>query len=119
MRKLPTQLLRISLALHLVECYYNPANSFGELQLATLERAVEVCRYYRSAFAVVQEKTADSDSISSILLKIWDLATINPDGVTPRDIYRGIKAIGRRAKEAGRSVGAYTIELINKLVTHC
>jgi hypothetical protein len=116
MRKLPTQMLRIALGLHLVECYYNRAQSFEELQLATLERAVEVCRYYRSAFAVVQEKTADSDSISSILLKIWDMATIKTDGVTPRDIYRSIKAIGRHAKQTGRSVGAYTIELIAKLV---
>lgn len=116
MRKLPTQLLRIALALHLVECYYNRNLSFGELQLATLERAVEICRYYRSAFAVVQEKIADSDNISSILLKIWDLATIKPEGVTPRDIYRGIKAIGRRAKQVGRGVGAYTVELITKLV---
>ena len=116
MRKLPTQLLRIALALHLVECYYNPSLIFGELQLTTLEKAVEVCRYYRSAFAVVQEKTADSDNISSILLKIWDMATIKPEGVTPRDIYRGIKAIGRRAKQVGRGVGAYTVELITKLV---
>ncbi len=116
MRKLPTQLLRIALGLHLVECYYNPSLTFGELQLATLERAVEVCRYYRSAFTVVQEKTADSDNISSILLKMWDIATTNPDGVTPRDLYRGIKAIGRRAKQVGRGVGAYTIELITKLV---
>jgi hypothetical protein len=116
MRKLPTQMLRIALGLHLVECYYNRAQSFEELQLATLERAVEVCRYYRSAFAVVQEKTADSDSISSILLKIWDMATIKTDGVTPRDIYRSIKAIGRRAKQTGRSVSAYTLELITKLI---
>ena len=116
MRKLPTQLLRIALALHVVECYYHRSLSFGELQLATLERAVEVCRYYRSAFTVVQEKTADSDNASSILLKIWDMATINPDGVTPRELYRGIKAIGRRAKQVGRSVGAYTVELIAKLV---
>nr|MDJ0570773.1 DUF3987 domain-containing protein [Pleurocapsa sp. MO_192.B19] len=116
MRKLPTQLLRIALGLHLVECYYNRALSFEELQQDTLERAVEVCRYYRSAFAVVQEKTADSDNISSILLKIWDLATIKPDGVTPREIYRGIKAIGRRAKQVGQGVGAYTVELITKLV---
>ncbi len=116
MRKLPTQLLRIALGLHLVECYYNRALAFEELQLATLERAVEVCRYYRSAFAVVQEKTADSDNISSILLKIWDLATIKPDGVTPRDIYRGIKAVGRRAKQVGRGMGAYTVELMTKLV---
>nr|MDJ0690032.1 hypothetical protein [Xenococcaceae cyanobacterium MO_188.B32] len=66
--------------------------------------------------AVVQEKIADSDNISSILLKIWDLATIKPEGVTPRDIYRGIKAIGRRAKQVGRGVGAYTVELMTKLV---
>ncbi len=116
MRKLPTQLLRIALALHLVECYYNRDLSFGELQQDTLERAVEICRYYRSALAVVQEKIADSDNISSILLKIWDLATIKPEGVTPRDIYRGIKAIGRRAKQVGRGVGAYTVELITQLV---
>jgi hypothetical protein len=116
MRKLPTQLLRIALGIHLVECYYDRHKSFGELQLDTLERAVEICRYYRSAFAVVQEKTADSDNASSILLKIWDMATINPSGVTPREFYRGIKAIGRRAKEVGRSVGAYTVELLSKLV---
>ncbi len=116
MRKLPTQLLRIALGLHLVECYYNRGLSFEELQLATLERAVEICRYYRSAFTVVQEKIADSDNISSILLKIWDLATIKPEGVTPRDIYRGIKAIGRRAKQVGRGVGAYTVELMTQLV---
>ena len=116
MRKLPTQLLRIALGLHLIECYYDRDKSFKELQQDTLERAVEICRYYRSAFAVVQEKTADSDNASSILLKIWDMATINPNGVTPREIYRGIKAIGRRAKDVGRSVGAYTIELLLKLV---
>ena len=116
MRKLPTQLLRIALGLHLVECYYNGDRFFGELQLTTLERAVEVCRYYRSTFALVREKTADSDNISSILLKMWDLATVKPDGVTPRELYRGIKAIGRRAQQTGRSIAAYTIELINKLV---
>ena len=44
------------------------------------------------------------------------MATIKPEGVTPRDIYRGIKAIGRRAKQVGRGVGAYTVELITKLV---
>ena len=116
MRKLPAQLLRIALGLHLIECYYDCNKYAGELQRDTLERAVEICRYYRSAFALVQEKTADSDNASSILLKIWDMATINPNGVTPREIYRSIKAIGRRAKEVGRSVGAYTIELLSKLV---
>ncbi len=130
MRKLPTQLLRIALALHFIEFYCDrnrtgrtrgrghlapqPLN-FWELQLDTLERAVEVCRYYRSAFQVVQEKASDTDSISSILLKVWDLAITQPNGMTPREIYRNIKAISRRAKELGRTVSAYTLELLSKL----
>ncbi|MGB5768857.1 MAG: hypothetical protein WBM32_03155, partial [Crocosphaera sp.] len=94
----------------------SPDRNFWELQLDTLERAVEVCRYYRSAFQVVQEKASDTDSISSILLKIWDLAITQSNGMTPREIYRHIKAIGRRAKELRRTVSAYTLELLSKLV---
>ncbi len=116
MRKLPTQLLRIALALHFIEFYCDRNRNFWELQLDTLERAVEVCRYYRSAFQVVQEKASDTDSISSILLKIWDLAITQTNGMTPREIYRHIKAISRRAKELGRTVSAYTLELLSKLV---
>jgi hypothetical protein len=115
-RKLPTQLLRIALALHLVECYYQPRKNLWVLEKDTLERAVEVGRYYRSAFAVIQEKVAETDSISSMLLQIWDKAVTTPSGVTPRDIYRGIKAIPRRANELGRTVAAYTLELLSSLV---
>jgi hypothetical protein len=116
MRKLPTQLLRIALGLHLIECYFDRDRTFWELQRDTLERAVEVCRYYRSAFSVIQEKAADSECASSILLKIWDLAVTQQNGVTPRDIYRAIKAVGRRAESLGRDVGAYTLELLSQLV---
>lgn len=116
MRKLPTQLLRIALGLHLVEFYYDRNRNFWQLERDTLERAVEVCRYYRSAFQVVQEKAADSDSTSSILLKIWDMAVTQPDGVTPRDIYRNVKAVTRRAYSVGRQVTAYTLELLSQLV---
>ncbi len=45
------------------------------------------------------------------------MAVTQPDGVTPRDIYRAIKAIGRRAAEVGRTAGAYTLELLDKLVS--
>jgi len=115
MRKLPTQLLRIALALHLLECYFDRSQSFWEIGADTLEKAVEVCRYYKSTFALVQEKVAESDSISSILLKIWDSAITQPNGVTPRDVYRSIKAIPRRAAELGRTVAAYTIDLFSQL----
>jgi len=115
MRKLPGQLLRIALALHIIECYHEPERSRHEIQLDTLNRATEMCRYYRSAFAVVQQSTSDSDSISSILLKIWDQAATSPQGLAVRDAYRSIKAIGRRAKELGRNVSAYTIDLFTQL----
>jgi hypothetical protein len=115
MRKLSSQILRIAMALHAIECFYEPNRPRHEIQRDTLERAIEIGRYYRSAFQVVQEKTADSDSISSILLKIWDLGIANPTGIIARDAYRSIKAIGRRAKELGRQVGAYTVELFTQL----
>ena len=115
MRKLSSQILRIALALHTIECFYEPNRPRHEIQRDTLERAIEMGRYYRSAFQVVQEKTADSDSISSILMKIWDLGIANPTGILARDAYRAVKAIGRRAKDMGRQVGAYTLELFGKL----
>ncbi len=116
MRKLPGQLLRIALGLHLLECYFDRNKNLWLLEVDTLDRAVEAGRYYRSAFQVVQEKVADSDSISSILLKIWDLAVTSPEGITPRDAYRAIKAIARRAAAVGRKIGAYAVHLFTTLV---
>jgi hypothetical protein len=115
MRKLPGQLLRIALALHVIECYHEPGRPRHELQVDTLNRAVDVCRYYRSTFEVVQESASDSDSVSSILLKIWDMAATSPTGLVVRDAYRSIKALSRRAKELGRNVAAYTIDLYYEL----
>lgn len=118
MFKLPTQLLRIALALHLIDCYHGcEGNSdFWQIQKDTLERAVLFAQYYRNAFHVVQEMTTDSDDISSVLLKIWDAAvTKHVDGISTRDAYRNIKAIPKRAKEALRNVSAYTADLFTKL----
>lgn len=115
MRKLPSQLLRIALALHIIECYHEPNRPRHELQIETLNRAVEFCRYYRSTFEVVQQSATDSDAISSVLLKVWDMAATSPAGLAVRDAYRSIKALSRRAKELGRNVSAYTIDLYYQL----
>ncbi|MBD6620159.1 DUF3987 domain-containing protein [Komarekiella sp. 'clone 1'] len=116
MFKLPTQLLRIALALHLIECYGNPNCNFWQIETETLSRAVLFAQYYKSAFQVVTEMTTESDDISSVLLKIWDAAvTKHVDGISTRDAYRNIKMIGTRAKEAFRNVSAYTAELFSKL----
>jgi hypothetical protein len=117
MFKLPTQLLRIALALHLIDCYYDRNSSnFWEIPTETLSRAVLFAQYYKSSFHLVQEITTESDDISSVLLKIWDAAlTKHVDGISTRDAYRNIKAIQSRAKEAFRNVTAYTAELFSKL----
>jgi len=114
-RKLPSQLLRIALALHIIECYHEQGRLKHEVQLDTLNRAVEFARYYCAAFQLIQESTADSDNISGILMKIWDLAVTTPDGLPIRDAYRGVKAIQRRAKELGRNSAAYTLDLYGEL----
>lgn len=86
MRKLPGQLLRIALALHIIECYHEPGRPRHEIQLDTLNRAVEMCRYYRSAFQVVQESVSDSDSI-----KFDPPKDLGPGG----DLSQGLSSAGR------------------------
>ncbi|MGF2040086.1 MAG: DUF3987 domain-containing protein [Nostoc sp. CmiVER01] len=116
MSKLPTQILRIALNLHLIEQFYSPSKNVKVLTKQTLERAVRLGQYYRSAFHVLQEKVSNSDEISTILLQICDRASKSKDGVSARDIYRPLNSIKTRAKAAGREVAAYTQDLFNKLV---
>ena len=115
MRKLPAQILRIAIALHAIDCYFEQGRPRGEIQLDTLNRAIDLCRYYRNSFALVQEKASDSDNPASILWKIWDEAVKRPSGLLCRDAYRIVKAIQRRAREVGRAVGAYTLDLFKQL----
>ena len=116
MFKLPSQLLRIALALHLIEYYNDRSRNFWEVQVDTLKRAVLFAQYYRNTFQVIQEKAAETDDISSILLKVWDSAVTNAkEGITPRDAYRAIKAIQSRAKAVSRAVAHYTVDLFLKL----
>lgn len=116
MSKLTTQILRIALNLHLVECFYSPnSRDITTLQKDTLERAVKLAQYYKSAFHVLQEKVSNSDEISSILLQIYDRALQTSDGVSIRDIYRPLDSIKSRAKAAGREPSAYTHDLFLKL----
>ena len=116
MSKLPTQILRIALNLHLIEQFYSPSKDINILTKETLERAVKLGQYYRSAFHVLQEKVSNSDEISTILLQICDRADKSEDGVSARDIYRPLNSIKTRAKAAGREVSAYTQDLFHKLV---
>lgn len=116
MNKLDTQVLRIALNLHIIECfYYRERRDINTLQLDTLKRAVKFAQYYRSAFHVLQEKITDSDDISSILLQIYDRALQQPNGISPRDVYRPSRSIQARALAAHRECGAYVEDLFRKM----
>lgn len=113
-RKMPTNILRIAMGLHLIECFCDRTKDLGVLTLGTLEKAACLGNYYRNTFIAIQHQHVDSSSVESILYKIWDKGTKGE--VCPRDCYRSIKAIGRLAKQAGREVAAYTVFLFDKLV---
>lgn len=119
MNKLDTHVLRIALALHLIECFYSPSTTnLKELSLATLKRAVSFAQYYRSAFHVLQEKVSISDDIASILLQIHTAALAkHPDGISARDVYKDSRPIQNRAKSAGREAGAYVSDLFEKMAS--
>lgn len=117
MNKLDTHVLRIALALHLIECFYSPSTTeIKTLSLGTLKRAVAFAQYYRSAFHILQEKVSTSDDIASILLQIHTAAlAMHPDGISARDVYKNSRPIQNRAKSAGREVGAYVADLFEKM----
>ncbi|HEY9690631.1 MAG TPA: CHC2 zinc finger domain-containing protein [Oculatellaceae cyanobacterium] len=115
MRKLSTQVLRVAFALHILECFYEPERLFHEVQVDTLNRAVELIRLYRSTFNLIQESVCDRDSTTGMMARIYDLAVKSPGGLLVRDAYRNVKAIPRRAKELSRDVSAYTLSLFYQM----
>ncbi|MBA3920198.1 MAG: DUF3987 domain-containing protein [Nostocaceae cyanobacterium] len=118
MNKLDTHILRIALVLHLIECFYSPANDITTLSLATLKRAVAFAEYYRSSFHILQEKVTCSDDIASIMLQIHTAAlNKHPDGIGARDVHRASRPIQHRAKAAGREAGAYVVDLFEKMAS--
>lgn len=116
MNKVDTHILRIALALHLIECYYKQSKDIKSLTIDTLKRAVAFAQYYRNAFHILQEKVSPSDDIASILLQIRDEALRkHPDGISARDVYRNSRPIQNRAKSAGREPSAYVLDLFEKM----
>lgn len=117
LRKLGTQILRISLVLHGIECSYDPDKNKRVIAPDTFSRAIKFGVYYSHTFDLIQDKISDGSEVTSILVRIHDLALSNPTGgVTIRECARRIRALTHNAKELGVSVGTYTRTLIENLV---
>lgn len=116
MFKYPTQVLKIALILHLIECFYSPKKDVNILTAETLQRALHLGEYYKASFQFLQEKVSNSDDVSTILLQVLDRAKQSPSGVTARDIYRPLRSIQSKAKSLGLDPGIYVEGLFNQLV---
>lgn len=109
--------MRISIILHLLECFYSQRPVNLPVQRETLERAAMLGQYYRNAFQFLQEKVSDTDDLPTVLLQIQDRALQAPSGIAIRDIYRNLKSLNGLAKEAGVTVAVYTEQMCNQLAS--
>jgi hypothetical protein len=116
MCKYPTQVLKIALILHLIECFYSPSKEIELLTEDTLRRALHLGEYYKASFQFLQEKVSNSDDISTTLLQVLDKAKQSPKGISTRDVYKPSRSIQGQAKSLGLESGVYVEGLFNQLV---
>ena len=116
MCKYPTQVLKIALILHLIECFYSPSKEIELLTEDTLKRALHLGEYYKASFQFLQEKVSNSDDISTTLLQVLDKAKQSPKGISTRDVYKPSRSIQGQAKSLGLESGVYVEGLFNQLV---
>ena len=115
LRKLPAQILRIALVLHVLDCVYNPALNRDTISLDVMNRAIDVARYYKSCFLSLQETAANTTDVASVMFQILDMAKRAKKGLTPRSAYRNLRSLGRLARIEGAKVGEFTTNLFYRL----
>lgn len=113
MSKLAGHTLRISMALHAIECYNNRRKDSTRLTLDTLQRAEYLAYYYRSCTYTLHGKMIGSE-LPSLLAKIQ--AKAEREGkLAMADIYRNISAIRSKSKNEGMKISEYTLSLCRDL----
>jgi hypothetical protein len=102
MRKLAGQTLRLAMAIHAIECFYDRSKHPQTLTADTMARAYHMAEHYKKHFFHMMGIAA-SDGLEGILAKIQSLACCSGDGLTARDIARGPS--GSRIKALAQSEG--------------
>jgi len=115
MRKLPAQILRLALVLHVLDCVENPALNRDTVSLDVIERAIEAARYYKSCFLKLQESSSYTVDTASVMFQILDLAKRSKKGLTPRDAYRKLRSLSRLARVENQKVSEFTTNLFYRL----
>jgi hypothetical protein len=114
--KLPGHTLRLAMAVHALECYYDRTKAPQTLTADTLARAYHMAQHYQRHFYYLMGATA-TDGLEGVLAKIQEAACCTGDGITPRDIARG--AAGSRVDKLARAEGmkpaAFCLKLFQEL----
>jgi len=114
--KLAGHTLRLAMAVHALECYYDRSKAPQTLTADTLARAYHMAQHYQRHFYYLMGASA-SDGLEGVLAKIQEAACCVGDGVTPRDIARGAAGsrVDRLARAEGMKPAAFCLQLFREL----
>jgi hypothetical protein len=114
MNKSPDHFGRLAIALHAIECHYDPSKALWEIDGETLARAYRLvlfllegmgrfCRSLDGVTPAAGEVSSDErvGILSPELVRIMNMLSLHPEGIQPRDIYQGSKAFLTLSKEEG------------------
>lgn len=101
-QKLHANTIRMAMAIHALECFYDKAKDRQTLTADTVRRAHHMARHYQDHFFRLMGYAAD-DGVPAILRKIQEQAHAFSDGIAPRDVVRGSSArlVERHARIEG------------------
>jgi hypothetical protein len=94
---------RLALLLHCIEHYYQPKESFPQIGLETLERAIALSDYYCGQFRLLQASSFSQDEfpLEGLLFKVWEKVKALGKMAT-----RDVSQFARRYKWHGKKVTA-------------
>lgn len=114
--KLPGHTLRLAMAIHAIECYYDRSKATQTLTSDTMARAYHMAQHYQRHFYYLMGASA-SDGVEGILAKIQEVACCSGEGITPRDVARGPAGsrVDKMARAEGMKPAAFCLTLFHEL----
>lgn len=116
-RKLAGQTLRLAMAIHAIECFYDPSKAHHEITADTMGRAYHMAKHYQAHFYHLMGVSA-ADGLEGALAKVQEIAANSPAGISARDVCRGsgARVIQNHARQEGMKPADFCRSLFQGLV---
>lgn len=116
LRKAPSHLGRVALALHAIECHYDDSKAHSELTADTLARAIGIIGIAADNVAMLTNSlNATADGTTQVMAAIVKKLQGSPKGMTPRQIVQYIRSVRSAAKLEGLTSTVYTRKLLKSM----